>query len=1031
MKYFGKLFLTITALLISSCGEHQHTFSNEWSYDETNHWHAATCEHKDLKSDEAPHTFSDWTIDVQPTETTSGHKYRDCTVCSYKQEESIDPTQHVHTFSNDWTSDSTHHWHAATCGHDVKDSFEEHSYGNWVIDQEATKTSNGLKHRICSICSYKDEEIIPQLPKELKKLERIYLPYNSIEVLTSYTASLDPVAIPYPCEVNFNYEISDSSVLTINEGVITGIKAGNAIVKVYDDNNNNDILDSDEIFVVVGVSVKESDPNIVLAFEKDEYDISIGESETVKYTLTGAKATGLDYGFYSDNEEVCSFANAKLVGHKEGEANISVSWQGYKATAKVVVSSYIDGKLRASEIETTSDHFVVEKDKNLTITTKLLPLGNIDEVTHFSTSDAEIASVTPTTGVVTGQKAGSVIISIRTTNTNLSKDVYVVVVDPDEEYTDNFYNNYYGDLTWENGADLKQKLHDIISNGYKPLYYKYSSTSNWETNQFADQDLYDYSMVSPVYSSDCISKADTFTKWQREHAFAASLMTGFSTGTATSALGRATDFHNLFAAESGANGSRGNKNFGNVNHAAADFNTKGDACYTRKAFEPNNVDKGRLARAIFYMGVMYNTVENATIKETWNLSGNNATSNSKAQKTLTFSSTEQPIEIVEDIIDYNKVSLNVFMSPESEADVTLVNYYRALAKEKNPSLVDGSEEHRLKAYQLYNDSSMAYAIGNLKNLIEWNTFEVDYMEAQHNESVYSHNSSQGKGTQGNRNPFVDYPQLVDYVYGDLSDQPGSLKNLRPSYLSLKMNEDKVHHYAYDSSKEVTFGVGDTFNPSKYNFKAIKNDLSETTVDYSKFSFESYTFTESDVGKTKEFTVTTDLNSFKVTAVGTLAPSGEGVDSLEECKYHYIPTTGNKDDYVGSGANYVCTFGTEVFDLTLGNPETTFRNVSTGEPKGCTIGYNSDKRAGTIEFVSKTSFNEVDSIYFYAYAGSKLTYSFTIKVGSDIVLSGDIISNTPTYYGGILSAKQSGQVTIYIEGCSNGPLTFCGIGINYN
>ena len=36
---------------------HTHTFSSEWSYDETHHWHAATCEHTEEKSDYAEHTF--------------------------------------------------------------------------------------------------------------------------------------------------------------------------------------------------------------------------------------------------------------------------------------------------------------------------------------------------------------------------------------------------------------------------------------------------------------------------------------------------------------------------------------------------------------------------------------------------------------------------------------------------------------------------------------------------------------------------------------------------------------------------------------------------------------------------------------------------------------------------------------------------------------------------------------------------------------------------------------------------------------
>ena len=36
---------------------HTHTYSSEWSYNETHHWHAATCEHTDEKSDYAEHVF--------------------------------------------------------------------------------------------------------------------------------------------------------------------------------------------------------------------------------------------------------------------------------------------------------------------------------------------------------------------------------------------------------------------------------------------------------------------------------------------------------------------------------------------------------------------------------------------------------------------------------------------------------------------------------------------------------------------------------------------------------------------------------------------------------------------------------------------------------------------------------------------------------------------------------------------------------------------------------------------------------------
>ena len=35
---------------------HEHTFSTEWSTSATEHWHAATCEHADEKSDVASHS---------------------------------------------------------------------------------------------------------------------------------------------------------------------------------------------------------------------------------------------------------------------------------------------------------------------------------------------------------------------------------------------------------------------------------------------------------------------------------------------------------------------------------------------------------------------------------------------------------------------------------------------------------------------------------------------------------------------------------------------------------------------------------------------------------------------------------------------------------------------------------------------------------------------------------------------------------------------------------------------------------------
>ncbi|MDE7265097.1 MAG: hypothetical protein K2N52_02345, partial [Clostridia bacterium] len=61
---------------------------------------------------------------------------------------------HKHTYDGDFTSCGAEgHWHAPNCGHDVDGTdFEEHNYGGWVTDTEATEEQEGLRKRTCNDC---------------------------------------------------------------------------------------------------------------------------------------------------------------------------------------------------------------------------------------------------------------------------------------------------------------------------------------------------------------------------------------------------------------------------------------------------------------------------------------------------------------------------------------------------------------------------------------------------------------------------------------------------------------------------------------------------------------------------------------------------------------------------------------------------------------------------------------------------------------------------------------------------------------
>ena len=143
---------------------HEHSFSKDWTSDATDHWHAATCEHTKEVSDKAAHTFGEWKTTVEATEETEGKKERSCSVCLYKEEQSLAKLDHTHKFSSDWTSDATDHWHAATCEHAEEVSEKaEHTFGDWTVTKEATEEAEGSKERSCSVCGYTATEAIEKL----------------------------------------------------------------------------------------------------------------------------------------------------------------------------------------------------------------------------------------------------------------------------------------------------------------------------------------------------------------------------------------------------------------------------------------------------------------------------------------------------------------------------------------------------------------------------------------------------------------------------------------------------------------------------------------------------------------------------------------------------------------------------------------------------------------------------------------------------------------------------------------------------
>ncbi len=198
-NYSTYKYLRVTTQTLETGGgsTHQHTSETGWETDGTNHW--KTCSTCSQKYNEGACTISGYNNDngasgyhkvlcsvghVMKTElhdyeykiTQDGTMhYKECKTCHYTTPpvshnfgssgtESCECgtiPSHTHNLSGQKGNDETNHWDICSeCSQHVNEA--PHTYGDWIIDIPATDTTDGSKHRICSVCQYKENATIPK-----------------------------------------------------------------------------------------------------------------------------------------------------------------------------------------------------------------------------------------------------------------------------------------------------------------------------------------------------------------------------------------------------------------------------------------------------------------------------------------------------------------------------------------------------------------------------------------------------------------------------------------------------------------------------------------------------------------------------------------------------------------------------------------------------------------------------------------------------------------------------------------------------
>ncbi len=286
-----------------------------------------------------------------------------------------DSAAHEHTYSSKWSSDDTYHWHDSTCGHDSVKDKASHTFAKWEVDVQPTETSEGERHRYCSICRYKQSEAMP-------KVEHVH---TWGEATYSWGLDYTTCTASHLCTKNLYHEEEETvnaSYEVVYEPTSSSEGSGCYTAKF----TNPDFATQKKYVSIPKLNV----PVTGISLNRSSLEVSKGGSAYLLARLSPSNASNLNVIWSSSDESVATVSDGVVKGVDEGTATILATTEdgGYSAACEVTVT-YIP----VTGLSLSKEKVVLEiGEESPTIFANVSPSGaSIDEV-NWSLGDTSIAS---------------------------------------------------------------------------------------------------------------------------------------------------------------------------------------------------------------------------------------------------------------------------------------------------------------------------------------------------------------------------------------------------------------------------------------------------------------------------------------------------------------------------------------------------------------------------------------------------------------------------------------------------------------
>ena len=245
--------------------------------------------------------------------------------------------------------------------------------------------------------------------KKVVEVSSVELDKTSAQLKAGETVTLTATVKPDDAtDKTVTWSTSDSSVATVDNGVVTAIKVGSATITAKAGDKS----------ATCSISVV---PTLVTNVTLDQTNASlrVGETVTLTATVKPDDATDKAVTWTTSDASVATVDNGVVTANKVGSATITAKAGDKSATCSI---SVVPIPVTSVTLDQTNASLKVGETVTLTATVK--PDDATDNSVTWSTSDASVATVD--NGVVTAKKVGSATITAKVSDKSATCSISVV-----------------------------------------------------------------------------------------------------------------------------------------------------------------------------------------------------------------------------------------------------------------------------------------------------------------------------------------------------------------------------------------------------------------------------------------------------------------------------------------------------------------------------------------------------------------------------------------------------------------------------